>query len=816
MTDQSTTYKISTTSPNRIKELRDELGKNLGSFAKLDYIRNEAGRKKAILINGPRINEAIIIEAAGKSFNKGELNIQQLNDRRVAEPRIRKETELYKPQSIDLLSILSSIARSAGYEEPRDEDVRTRDGISNYTLKLTQKINDDLEKLEGIETAREIFERTYSILEILAKTLGQDISSRKSILHSQSSIRDTRDLLEIGVEEFGKRERKLLEREKGVNNLEALLVEVGNALDVERPKLQDLIDEKKFEDWSGKYLDALDAKTKEIEKLRITVSKEDVARYKKILVEMINPIARTADYKLLTEEDLNQPELLEKYIECYKAALQLVVKKAQRIDANEQIIKDDKDRVRRGLEGILLHLEADSITTALYLRNDDPIYSLLDVANKIKKLPNDRIIALKKIGEIAEIIGYRKPTDKDARTYVAHKIYLEGLVVTAKTRLRDLLGEKNKVTEELGLIDLEILPNLYSLGDLVGYTERARLKSGIEGLKEYVTNLTAAVERNLEEKRIRIEETERIRTQEQKLAETEKLRLEEIIKNGATDNLTSEELLVEAFRKVYGSKLDEAILEYNTKFPEGIPENIVLAKTEIEEIVYERLESKLTDIDKGKKIEEIEEILKSRQLEFEETEYYLEHNEQYKVYKAFANTFKHKRDEALSEEENSAKTFVINYEGAKKEYYRIKNDTSKILIEIEEIKKERQRSIEETADFIKDNLPLKSVFGCYVFYTMEEDVYRIRFIMPTNKDNFRESAAIDFSLNIAHSLKGRNGEISTGEIRNCNYIDLKYKNIDQIRIENLVEKTKLELQNSEISRLGAKIEIKYLGEFKLQ
>ena len=157
-----------------------------------------------------------------------------------------------------------------------------------------------------------------------------------------------------------------------------------------------------------------------------------------------------------------------------------------------------------------------------------------------------------------------------------------------------------------------------------------------------------------------------------------------LVKENSIVNLKAEEILVEAFRKVYSPELNAAIEEYNKLFPEGIPENLVIAQTDLKELIYEKLGSRLIEIDPKLRnreltIDELSEKLKYYNVEFDQTGYAEEHNLAYKMATLAERTFKHRKDESLNEDERAARELIRHYNDAKKEHYRIKEEKEALL-----------------------------------------------------------------------------------------------------------------------------------------
>ena len=372
------------------------------------------------------------------------------------------------------------------------------------------------------------------------------------------------------------------------------------------------------------------------------------------------------------------------------------------------------------------------------------------------------------------------------------------------------IGEQDFVRYRTGLLEA------------IQKKQRQKLEITETTLKEQARLLEVKLGEELRLEKTKLEEAEAKLKENQEREEElkrEKQELENLVKEGSLGILTAEEILVEAFKRVYSPELNRSIEEYNILFPEGIPENLITAQTDLRELVNDRLGKRLIEVDqklndKGLTIEQLSEQLRSYTNEFEETEYAQEHQPTYKIALLAEKTFQHKREETLNTDERFVKELIMHYNDAKKEHYRIKEEAQKLLSEIDEIRLMHEKTLVETLE-LRKRIPLNVTFGCFSYHVQEDEGYRLRFLIPTNNQNFRENAALDFSLALASTLRGRSGRITTGQLRDCHYIDLTYNQTTPERLTNLIDTTRKELKVSDLVKVGAKIEIKYFGELRL-
>lgn len=300
----------------------------------------------------------------------------------------------------------------------------------------------------------------------------------------------------------------------------------------------------------------------------------------------------------------------------------------------------------------------------------------------------------------------------------------------------------------------------------------------------------------------------------------------------ALTNRTTAEQLIDVFREIYTSQFDEAVQAYNQAFPEGTPENIGPALQSLENYVFEQVELRQTDKERNTgqgifaevddrlgeeevTIEYIKEILQSKQIEFSETEYAATHLEKYELASAGMERFMHKRSRDLTATEEKAKAVIDEWEQQRVEHYRIKQEATKLLNQVQELKGEWEQSHTNTTA-IRESLPIEATFGCYAFSFHEGGQYKIRFLIPSTEETLAEEATIEFIRALSSSFRSRvrDSRVTTnaGEIRGCHFIDLVYSSDVSERVPKIIEKTNKDLQGSDLRKMGAELELHYFGQ----
>jgi len=365
-----------------------------------------------------------------------------------------------------------------------------------------------------------------------------------------------------------------------------------------------------------------------------------------------------------------------------------------------------------------------------------------------------------------------------------------------------ILGDKSE--EELVKLKVKI-KKAYELEELIPTLKDRIKRLEIGGmmnhnyLEQTVNALTLKLKESVTENRIYKEENEKLKNN-----------LEEISK------LSNEEELVEAFRNLYGKDLDKAIELYNEKFSEGIPEKLDIALTKVEDYVFEKLKKDLADIgilrEENIDLEKLLKMLSAYNMEFNETEYAKENEKLYNLAKLSEASINIKKEKDLTEMEREAKEIIADYQRVRHDYHMKKQAAESLETEVKKLVLEHTDALVSTEEFRKNNLPLNALFGCYAYSFEDNNKYILRFLIPTNEKNYTEQAALDFSLALASSFKGRKAEIKTGIIRNCHHIDLVYNSEIGDRVERIVEVTRMEVEKSDLAKIGAKMEIRYIGE----
>lgn len=368
----------------------------------------------------------------------------------------------------------------------------------------------------------------------------------------------------------------------------------------------------------------------------------------------------------------------------------------------------------------------------------------------------------------------------------------------------------------------------------LGKTGSRDLGDALERLRRYAALETAVVgkQRNIEKLQKELEGAkENLRTTVNELGEQlaardrryavlefEAARLRRDLETSIKlENLSAEEVLVEAFKRIYGNELDRAIGLYNEKFEAGIPDDLRIAVMTPQELIFERYGKELADISinvVGDSItpDSLIERLNSCLVEFDETEYAIENSELYRMAKLAEKTYRVKREKDLNEDERRAKEIVDNFEAARAEHYRVREQAERLAPQIRDAIEEHDRCVAATEEFRKDRLPLRATFGCFVYSLgTTEETNVLRFLVPTNENNYAQPAAVEFVMAVASSLKGRQAEVKTGLLRGCHYIDLVYRTDISDRVERVVNSTMESVEKSTLAKLGANINIRYVG-----
>src|SRR3989339_104990 len=223
----------------------------------------------------------------------------------------------------------------------------------------------------------------------------------------------------------------------------------------------------------------------------------------------------------------------------------------------------------------------------------------------------DSVLVL--LANIAEAVEYKTEIEPKSKTKLA--TYTQGLLAALDENKRRIT-EAKKESRNANTYATSIEALLHEIAISVNHKSPFETKlDNDKDLANYKSGLLAAIEEKRRETVSAAEAKlrEAAKVEEQKLIKTEarleelkeiatalekeKSELEMLVKENSIVNLTAEEILVEAFRKVYSPELNAAIEEYNKLFPEGIPENLVIAQTDLKELIYEKLGSRLIEID---------------------------------------------------------------------------------------------------------------------------------------------------------------------------------------------------------------------------